>query len=201
MYEQLNKRFLGDEMGRIVVITGGTSGIGLVLKNLFESNGDTVLTFSLEDTGSPNHYQGNVDHEIKVRQVFNDIYQRHGRIDILINCAGIGMSAITELADMEEIKRVMDVNYYGTLYSTRSALPFMGHGAKILNMSSAMALFPVPFRSIYGSAKSAILNLSFSLRMELAPLGIDVIAMCPGNAKTNFTKNICNAVSHCRSWC
>lgn len=176
-------------MGRIVVITGGTSGIGLKLKELFEKAGDTVLTFSLDETGASNHYQGSVDHEIKVKQVFNDIHERFGKIDILINSAGIGMSAITEVAPMDEIKRVMDVNFYGTLYCTRSALQFMSKGAKIINMSSAMALFPVPFRSIYGSAKSAVLNLSFALRMELAPHGIDVIAMCPGDTKTNFTKS------------
>jgi hypothetical protein len=65
----------------------------------------------------------------------------------------------------------------------------MPAGARIVNMSSAMALFPVPFRSIYGSIKSAILNLSFGLRMELSQLGIEVTAMCPGNTKTNFTRN------------
>jgi len=65
----------------------------------------------------------------------------------------------------------------------------MHKGSKIINISSAMALFPIPFRSIYGSVKAAVLNLSFSLRMELKSLGIDVIAFCPGDIKTNFTKN------------
>lgn len=176
-------------MGRIVVITGGTSGIGLKLKECFEKAGDTVLTFSIDETGDNNHYCGSVDHEIKVKQVFNDIHERFGTIDILINCAGIGMSGVTELIPTEEIQRVMDINFLGTLYCVRSALPHMNRGAKIINMSSAMALFPVPFRSVYGSAKSAVLSLSFSLRMELAPLGIDVVAMCPGDTKTNFTKN------------
>lgn len=176
-------------MGRIVVITGGTSGIGLGLKNLFEQSGDTVLTFSIDEVDSLNHYVGSVDHEIKVRQVFNDVYEKYGHIDILINCAGIGMSGITELSPIEEIQRVVDINYYGTLHCIRAALPHMAAGARIINMSSAMALFPVPFRSIYGSIKSAILNLSFGLRMELSQLGIEVTAMCPGNTKTNFTRN------------
>lgn len=176
-------------MGRIVVITGGTSGIGLGLKNLFEQSGDTVLTFSIDEVDNANHYVGSVDHEIKVRQVFNDVYEKYGHIDILINCAGIGMSGITELSPIEEIQRVVDINYYGTLHCIRAALPYMPAGARIINMSSAMALFPVPFRSIYGSIKSAILNLSFGLRMELSQLGIEVTAMCPGNTKTNFTRN------------
>ena len=176
-------------MGRIVVITGGTSGIGLGLKNLFEQNGDTVLTFSIDEVDNANHYVGSVDHEIKVRQVFNDVYEKYGHIDILINCAGIGMSGITELSPIEEIQRVVDINYYGTLHCIRAALPHMAAGARIINMSSAMALFPVPFRSVYGSIKAAVLNLSFGLRMELSQLGIEVTAMCPGNTKTNFTRN------------
>lgn len=176
-------------MGKTIVITGGTSGIGLELKKLFEQNGDTVLTFSLDESGESNHYCGSVDHEIKVKQVFNDIHQNYGSIDILINCAGIGMSGITEIIPTEKIQKLTEVNYYGTLYCIRSALPFMNSGSRIVNISSAMALFPVPFRSIYGSVKSAVLNLSFSLRMELSPLGIDVVAFCPGDTKTNFTQN------------
>lgn len=176
-------------MGRVVVITGGTSGIGLCLKELFEKNGDTVLTFSIDEIENENHYVGSVSHDIKVRQVFNDIHERFGNIDILINNAGIGMSAITEIAPMEDIRNVMDINFFGTLYCTRAALPHMNSGSRIINMSSAMALFPVPFRSIYGSAKAAVLNLSQSMRMELAPLGIDVVAICPGDTKTNFTKS------------
>lgn len=176
-------------MGKVVVITGGTSGIGLGLKELFEKNGDTVLTFSLDETGDANHYQGSVDHEIKVKQVFNDIHERFGSIDMLINCAGIGMSAITEIAPMEQIRKVMEVNFFGTLNCMRSALPHMNSGARIVNLSSAMALFPVPFRGIYGASKSAILTLSMSMRMELAHAGIDVVAICPGDTKTNFTAN------------
>lgn len=176
-------------MNRLIVITGGTSGIGSQLKNLFEKDGDKVITFSLEDNKQPNHYFGSVDHEMKVKQVFNDIYEKHGNIDILINCAGIGMSGITELVSTDQIRKVTDVNFFGTLFCIRKALPYMKQGSKIINMSSAMALFPVPFRSIYGAVKSAVLSLSFSLRMELSPLGVDVIAFCPGDTKTNFTKN------------
>lgn len=176
-------------MGRIVVITGGTSGIGLGLKELFEKNGDTVITFSTRELDDVNHYSGSVSHEIKVRQVFNDIHERYGKIDMLINCAGIGMSAITEYAPLEDINNVMDVNFYGTLYCCRAALGYMDAGSRIVNISSAMALYPVPFRSIYGASKAAVLNLSMGLRMELLSAGIDVTAICPGDTKTNFTAN------------
>lgn len=176
-------------MEKIVVITGGTSGIGLDLKNLFVDGGDTVLTISTRELEDENHYSCDLANELKVKQVINDIGQKYGRIDVLINNAGFGMSGITELIPFEEIERLNNVNYYGTLYTIRSAIKFMQAGSKIINVSSAMALFPVPFRAIYGSVKSAVLTLSYALRMELKPLGIDVVAFCPGDIKTNFTKN------------
>ena len=176
-------------MDKIIVITGGTSGIGLELKNLFVNNGDKVLTVSSRELDDENHYSCEISNELKVKQVINDIGQKYGRIDMLINCAGFGMSGITELVPTEQIERLNNVDYYGTLYTIRSSIHFMQPGSKIVNLSSAMALFPIPFRSYYGAIKAAILNLSFSLRMELAPLGIDVVAICPGDVKTNFTQN------------
>ncbi len=176
-------------MGRVVVITGGTSGIGLELKNLFESNGDTVLTISTRTMDSPYHYVASVSDEGKLEEVVDKIAKEYGKIDILVANAGFGMSGITELIPTNDIKSLTEVNYYGTLYLIRSALKYMDRGAKIVTVSSAMALFPVPFRSIYGSVKSAVLSLSFSLRMELEPLGISVVSICPGDIKTNFTSN------------
>ena len=176
-------------MNKVVVITGGTSGIGLDLKNLFEKNGDTVLTISTRALDDTNHFSCSVSDEKSVKQVIDEIGQKFGRIDILINNAGFGMSGICELLPTEQIKNLMDVNYMGTIYTIQSAIKYMAKGGKIINISSAMALFPVPFRGIYASAKSAVLTLSFELKMELQPLGIEVTAICPGDVKTNFTKN------------
>ena len=176
-------------MNRIVVITGGTSGIGLDLKKLFVANGDIVLTLSTRVIDDEMHYSVDMANQAQVTQAIQSIANKYGKIDILINNAGFGMSGITELIDFDEIKRLTEVNYYGVLYTTRASLKYMDKGSKIINISSAMALFPVPFRSIYGSIKAAVLNLSLSLRMELAPLGIDVVAICPGDIKTNFTQN------------
>ena len=173
----------------IVVITGGTSGIGLELKRLYEEKGSTVITLSKRSQDSDLHYAVDVADEIAVKNAIENIGSRFGKIDVLINSAGFGMSGITELIPTDDIKNLTEVNYYGTLYTVRSALKYMGRGAKIVNISSAMALFPVPFRAIYASVKSAVLTLSYALKMELEPLGINVTAVCPGDIKTNFTKN------------
>ncbi|MBO5910270.1 MAG: SDR family NAD(P)-dependent oxidoreductase [Clostridia bacterium] len=176
-------------MNRVVVITGGTSGIGLDLKKLFCAQGDCVITISTREQEDDMHYAIDVADEIRVKQAIDAIGEKYGKIDILINNAGFGMSGITELVGFEQIQKLTEVNYYGMLHLIRSSLKYMNKGSKIINMSSAMALFPVPFRSVYGSVKAAVLNFSFSLRMELKSLGIDVIAFCPGDVKTNFTKN------------
>lgn len=174
-------------MDKIVVITGGTSGIGLELKKRFESVNDTVITISTRESKEKNHYPASVSDEGKIGEIIDKIGKKYGRIDTLVLNAGFGMSGVTELVPMEKIKDLTEVNYYGVLYPLRSALKYMSRGSRVVMMSSAMALFPVPFRAIYGSVKSAVLTLSFSLRMELSPLGIDVVAICPGDIKTNFT--------------
>ncbi|MBE5738124.1 MAG: SDR family NAD(P)-dependent oxidoreductase [Clostridiales bacterium] len=176
-------------MNRIVVITGGTSGIGLEMKKNFEADGDTVLTISTRNLDEENHYSASVSDENRMQEVINEIGKKYGRIDILVANAGFGMSGITELITSSDIQNLTEVNYYGTLYTIRPALKYMRGGSRIVTVASAMALFPVPFRSIYGSVKSAVLTLSFALRMELKPLGIDVVSFCPGDIKTNFTSN------------
>lgn len=176
-------------MDKIIVITGASSGIGLGLRNKFTNDGDTVIDISLTESEEKNHYTASVSDEQRIKEIFEEIGKKYKKIDMLINCAGFGMSGITELISTDDIKGLTEVNYYGTLYTIRSALPYMDRGSKIINIASAMALFPVPFRAIYGSVKSAVLTLSFALRMELSPLGIDVVAFCPGDIKTNFTKN------------
>lgn len=177
-------------MSKIIVITGGTSGIGLDLKKIFESNGNIVLTISTREIKDDAcHYSCSVSDEENIKKVIDKIGKKYGRIDMLINNAGFGMSGISELLPSADVKKLTEVNYYGTLYTIQAGLKYMEKGGKIVNISSAMALFPVPFRAIYGSIKSAVLNLSYALNMELKPLGIDVVAICPGDIKTNFTQN------------
>lgn len=176
-------------MNRIVVITGGTSGIGLELKKLYEKTNDIVLTISTRSMDDDTHYSCSVSDEDSIKKVIDDIGKKYNRIDVLINNAGFGMSGITELLPSDKIKDLVEVNYNGTIYTIQAGLKYMQKGAKIINISSAMALFPVPYRGIYASVKSAVLTLSFALRMELKALGIDVVAICPGDIKTNFTKN------------
>ena len=91
-------------MDKIVVITGGTSGIGLDLKKLFNENEDTVVTISTRELQDENHYSCSVSDEGNIKKIIDEIGQRFGKIDMLINNAGFGMSGITELLPTQKIK-------------------------------------------------------------------------------------------------
>lgn len=177
-------------MDKVIVITGGTSGIGLTTANMLKEKGDKIIAIANTPADIEHEfYQCDVSDEKRVKEVFDEIGKKYGKIDVLINCAGYGLNGVLELLSQDRIKKQFDVNVFGLISCTNSALPYMTKGSRIINISSAMALFPVPYRSMYASSKSAVLSLSFAQRMELLPSGIDVCAVCPGDVNTNFTKN------------
>lgn len=177
-------------MDRIVVITGGTSGIGLKTAEYYKNNHDKVIVISRSAKSEDGmSYSCDISNEENVKNVFNDIITRFGRIDVLINNAGFGMSGITELISSEETKRIFDVNFFGTVYCCKHALPFMQKGSKIINIGSAMSLFPVPFRTFYAASKNAINSFTLCLKAECKLIDVDVCAILPGDVKTNFTTN------------
>jgi len=178
-------------LDRIVVITGGTSGIGKELANKFREIEDTVIILANADINKENtlEYLCDVSDELKVKEVMDDIAKRFGRIDILINNAGYGMSGITELIPMDKAKQIFAVDFFGVCNCTKFALPYMQKGSKIINTGSAMAFFPVPYRAYYASVKSAVVTLTYAQRAEVKNLGIDMCTICPGDIKTNFTAN------------
>ncbi len=177
-------------MDKIIVITGGTSGIGEKTAKLFEESGNKVIVLARNiNVENPMHYACDVSKESDLIGVFADILKRFGSIDILINNAGYGLSGITELIETNEAKQLFDVNFFGLWLTTKYALPLMKSGGRIINISSAMVYFPLPYRSFYAASKAAVNSLTFAQRGELNKIGIDICAVCPGDVKTNFTKN------------
>lgn len=175
-------------MARNIVITGGTSGLGKALCEKFIKNGDNVFVLSRSAQGE-NAFSCDVGNKKSVETAFENIKQKVNSIDILINNAGYGVFGALELTSEEETRKIFDTVYFGTLWCIQSALPLMQKGAKIINISSACALFALPFRGLYCASKSAVSLMTFSLRMELEKAGIEVTAICPGNISTNFSKN------------
>ncbi len=170
---------------RTVVITGASSGIGAGLKERFEKKGDTVIDISL----SGKDYQCDVGDDKALKAVFDDIFLKYGNIDILITCAGYGVSGAIELLPEDATRRQFDVNFFGTANACKYALPMMKRNSKIVIISSAAAIFPVPFRTYYSASKSAVNTFAQGLKMELSKAEIDVTSICPGDIRTNFTQN------------
>ena len=177
------------DKNKVAVISGATSGIGRALAEKFKADGYVVCNLARSCDGEGDNYKCDVTDEAQVNAVVDNIAEKYGHIDILINNAGVGISGATELLPIADIKRVIDVSYYGALYLTRACLKHMTSGARIIFMSSISALTVTPFHSVYCSAKAAEQMLGLSLRMELSHTGIEVVCICPGEIKTGFSSN------------
>ena len=178
------------KIARNIVITGGTSGIGKSCRDLFLEKGDNVIILARKNPENlPNFYKCDVANASEVAQVFNEIGKKYTGIDVLILNAGYGISGAIELVDNTDIKGMFDVNLFGVINCYKSAMPFMNKNSSIINISSACAFFPLPFRGLYCSSKSALNMLTYSMKMECKPFNVAVSAVCPGDVKTNFTKS------------
>lgn len=176
-------------MEKVIVITGASSGIGLTTGRLLKNNGYKVVNISKENCEEFETFVGDVSNYLALEEFFNKIGEKYKEIFALINCAGFGISGAVELTQEALAQKIMDVNFLGTFYAAKYALKYMKKGAKIINISSACALYPVPFRTFYCASKAAVQMLSYGLKMELKNAGIDVCAVCPGEVQTNFSKN------------
>lgn len=173
---------------KTVVITGASSGIGAQLRENFVKAGHKVVCIMRTN---PDNFEDFISCDLtdSAAVIFaaQQIKQIYGKVDILINNAGIGISGAMELLPEDKIRQVIELDYFAALLLTREMLPIMKKGGKIVNISSACALFALPFRSVYCSAKAAMNMFSFGLRMELSACGIDVVSICPGDILTPFT--------------
>lgn len=175
---------------RVVVITGGTSGIGKECAEYFSERGDTVVVLARKPVGGvKNFYMCDVSINQMVHDVFAQINKKFGKIDVLINNAGYGVSGATEIIKEEVAREIFDVNYFGALNCIRNVLPFMPKTGRIINISSIVGFFPMPYRAFYAASKAALNSLSASVDAELKPYGIRSVAVCPGDVATNFGTN------------
>lgn len=172
----------------IIVITGASSGLGKLLAEKYRKLGHKVVGLSRHPE-CEDDIKCDVSNLDETQYAFSLIKEKYGKIDMLFNNAGYGVSGATELISNDSAKQIFDVNFFGVLNCSKCALPLMGKGSRIINISSACALFALPFRSLYCASKASVNLLSMSMRMELIPAGIDITCICPGDTKTNFTKN------------
>lgn len=185
------------------MVNGGSSGIGEALTYELLKHGATVIASS-EDYDGLVRVQNNCDQNSRTRchivmfdltrmdnidEIVKGQMERFGRIDILINISGISQRSLIKETSMEVYRKIMEINYFGTIAFTKAVLPYMidQGGGHILATSSIAGKFGFPLRSAYSSAKHAIHGFYETLRIEAMKENIRVTLLVPGRVQTNIS--------------
>jgi short-subunit dehydrogenase len=187
---------------KVVIITGGTSGIGKALAEVFGHGGAKVLvtgrnTAELENTVSELRSKGivisgmraDVTQEDDNRKMAEEAIRLFGGIDILINNAGISMRALFSEVDLDVVRKVMEINFFGVLYATKYCLPeIIKNRGSVIGISSIAGFRGLPGRTGYSASKFALNGFLEVLRTELLKTGVHVLTACPGFTASNIRK-------------
>lgn len=187
---------------KVVIVTGASSGIGKALSELYASRGYNVvmaarneeklnsLATELEkQEGEVLPVKTDVSKEVDCKNLIDKALEKFNRIDILINNAGISMRAMFKDTDLEVIRRLMDVNYWGTVQCTKYALPHvLKQQGSIVGVISIVGHVGLPARAGYASSKFAIRGFMDTLRIEHLKDGLHVLVAAPGFTDSNIRK-------------
>ncbi|WP_329788079.1 SDR family oxidoreductase [Lentzea sp. DG1S-22] len=177
-----------DFEGLVAVVTGGASGIGLATATLLSSRGATVAALDL-NPDVPDPLVGirtDVSDDESVRAAVGEVVERFGRLDVVVNNAGIGAQGDVLANSDEEWSRVLDVNVMGAVRVSRAALPHLrsSPAAAIVNTCSIAARAGLPNRALYSASKGAVYSLTLAMAADHVREGIRVNAVAPGTADT-----------------
>lgn len=182
--------------GKTVLITGAGSGIGRAIALEASKRGAYVVATDLrpesaaETAGqlaTPGESHGlDVSDASDFARLADDVYERRGHIDVLVNNAGIGVGGDFRDHTEQDWQRIIDVNLWGVLNGLRAVYPRMAEkgSGQIANIASMAGLLPVPGMSAYATTKHAVKGLTLSLRAEAQVLGVGVSVVCPGVIRT-----------------
>lgn len=185
---------------QVVIITGGSSGIGKALAVAYAKGGAKVVitgrnedrlnevAAELDALKAPNLcLKLDVASEADNKLLVDETVKTFGQINVLINNAGISMRALFEEIEVDVFKMVMDINFYGTLYATKYALPhILKTKGSIVGVSSINGYRGTPARTAYTASKYAMNGFFESLRTEVMHRGVHVLVACPGFTGTNI---------------
>ena len=178
-------------MSKVAIVTGASSGIGRCTAQALRDMGCKVYDFSRRDIPIDNvtHIKTDITKEDNVSLSVKEVIDREGRIDILVNCAGFGISGAVEFTTTQEAKSQFEVNFFGAVTVTRAVLQYMREqrSGRIVNISSVAAVAHIPFQTYYSASKAAIESYTSCLDNEVKMYGIRVTAVEPGDICTEFT--------------
>ena len=190
-----------DIKGKVVVITGASSGIGLALAESFAGAGaklvlaarnlaklqEIATNLKLKYASEVITVGVDVSKEVQCQNLISQSIKNFGQIDVLINNAGISMRAIFEEVDLKVLSEVMDINFWGTVFCTKHALPeLLKTKGVIVGVSSIAGYKGLPGRTGYSASKFAMQGFLESVRVENLYKGLSVLIACPGFTASNI---------------
>jgi NAD(P)-dependent dehydrogenase (short-subunit alcohol dehydrogenase family) len=184
-----------NDAAKVILVTGASSGLGFAIAKALAAKGHRVFgTVRAPRTGASNHFTTltlDVTQHESVAACIADVIATAGRIDAVINNAGIGIAGAIEDTTAAEAQSQFETNFFGTHRVCRAVLPHLRaqRAGIIINMSSLAGRIPLPFQGFYSATKFAIEAYTEALRMEVRPFGISVSMIEPGDFATSFTAN------------
>ena len=176
---------------KVAIVTGGTSGIGRATALALQADGWIVYELSRRAVGNPDvrHIVADITKEETLAAAVAQVMEAEGRIDLVVNNAGFGISGAIEFTTTEEAQRLFDANFFGMVRMNRCVVPIMRRqgGGRIVNLSSVAAPVAIPFQAYYSATKAAVNDYTMALANELRPFGVTVCAVQPGDIRTGFT--------------
>ena len=175
----------------VAIVTGGSSGIGRCTAAALRDMGCTVYEFSRRHIPAEgiSHCSVDVTDEAAVTAAVRQVAEQEGCVNLVVNCAGFGISGAVEFTESAQAKAQFEVNFFGMVHVNRAVLPLMRQagGGRIVNISSVAAVAHIPFQTFYSATKAAIESYTCALANEVRPFGITVTAIQPGDIRTGFT--------------
>ena len=179
------------DAARVVLVTGASSGIGRASADRLAKGGWTVVGASRRGSSGPT-WTGlvmDVDDDASVRAGVAQVLAQHGRLDAIVLSAGWGLAGSVERTPLADGKAQLETNLWGAARVIQAALPAMRarQGGRIVLISSLAGVVSIPFQAFYSASKFALEGLGEALAYEVAPFGIHVTMVLPGNVLTDFT--------------
>lgn len=179
------------EQTKVALVTGASAGIGRAVTDDLSTSGWSVVGASRRGTGG-DRWTGlvmDVDDDDSVSRGVSTVLENHGRIDALVAGAGWGLAGAVEQTSVTEAKAQLETNFWGVVRSVRAVLPAMREagGGRLVIVSSLGGVIALPFQAYYSASKFALEGFGEALAYEVAPFGITVTLVQPGNVATEFT--------------